>query len=164
MMKHEFQREINCEACTPLGILGHERDLASQSQNHKIVAKVISSAGFKVSADSASPFIRVSEGVASASCQLFGDTAFLSFTLAPETTEDLPQDLGRIVVQEAAKYGLKHAIVVNAHNSITDIVDVEEHLEALRTPKAQVPLPCPRWRAPECPAARTPRGTPAATL
>jgi putative membrane protein len=133
MMKHEFQREINCEACTPLGILGHERDLASQKQNRKIIAKVISSAGFKTSADSASPFIRVSDGVASASCQLFGDTAFLSFTLAPETTEDLPQDLERIVVEEAAKYGLKHAIVVNAHNSITDIVDVEEHLEALHS-------------------------------
>ena len=133
LMKHEFQREINCEACTPLGILGHERDLASQTQNHKIISQVISSAGFKASADSASPFIRVSEGVASASCQLFGDTAFLSFTLSPETTEDLPQDLGRIVVEEAAKYGLKHAIVVNAHNSITDVVDVEEHLEALRS-------------------------------
>ncbi len=131
MMKHEFQKEYNCEACTPLGILGHELDLASQMQNQKIVSQVISSAKFKASANLASPFVRVSEGVASASCQIFGDTVFLSFSLAPETTEDLPQELGRIVREEAAKYGLKHAIVVNAHNSLTDIVDVQEHLDAL---------------------------------
>jgi putative membrane protein len=133
MMKHEFQKEYNCEACTPLGILGHERDLASQLQNQKIVSQVLTSSKFKVSADSASPFVRVSEGVASASCQLFGDTAFLSFTLAPETTEDLPEELGRLVSEEAVKFGLKQAIVVNAHNSLTDKVDVEEHLDALRS-------------------------------
>ncbi len=132
MMKHEFQKEVGCEACTPLGLLGHERDLASQSQNRKIVSQVIASAGFKTSADSASPFVRVSQGVASASCQIFGDTVFLSFTLAPETTEDLPQELGHIVSEEAAKYGLKHSIVINTHNSITDIVDVEAHLDSLR--------------------------------
>ncbi len=133
MMKHEFQKEYNCDACTPLGILGHERDLASQAQNQKIVSQVISSAKFKASTDSASPFVRVSEGVASASCQIFGDTGILSFSLAPETTEDLPQELGRIVSDEAAKLGLKHAIVVNTHNSLTDIVGVEEHLDSLRT-------------------------------
>jgi len=132
MMKNEFQKECHCEACTPLGILGHERDLASQAANHKIVSQVIASANFKASSGLASPFVRVSEGVASACCQIFGDTAFISFTLAPETTEDLPQELGRVVSEEAAKLGLKHALVVNAHNSLTDIVDVEEHLGALR--------------------------------
>jgi putative membrane protein len=133
MMKHEFQKEYNCEACTPLGILGHERDLASQVQNRKIVSQVLASAKFKVSANLASPFVRVSEGVASASCQIFGDTVFLSFTLAPETTEDLPEELGRIVSEEAAKLGLKQAMVVNAHNSLTDKVEIGEHLNALRS-------------------------------
>ena len=133
MLKHEFQKEYNCEACTPLGILGHERDLASQAQNQKIISQVLASAKFKVSADSASLFVRVSEEVASASCQLFGDTVFLSFTLAPETTEDLPEELGRIVSDEAAKFGLKHAMVVNAHNSLTEKVYVDEHLDALRS-------------------------------
>ena len=133
MMKHEFQKECNCEACTPLGLLGHELDLASQAANRKIVSHVVAAARFKALGGFASPFVRVTEGVASASCQIFGDTAFLSFTLAPETTEDMPQELGSIVSEEAAKYGLKHAVVVNTHNSLTDLVDVEEHLEALRT-------------------------------
>jgi putative membrane protein len=66
-----------------------------------------------------------------ASCQVFGNAAFLSFTLAPKTTEDLPQELGRIVREEAGKHGLD-AIVVNAHNSIDDIVDMDESLTTLR--------------------------------
>jgi putative membrane protein len=133
LLKQGFEREYGCDACTPLGILGHELDLASQEQNHKIVSQVIASAKFKATNDLASPFIRVTEGAATASCQIFGDTVFLSFTLAPKTTEDLPQELGRIVSEEAAKYGLNGAMVVNTHNSLTDIVDTEEHLDELKT-------------------------------
>jgi putative membrane protein len=133
LMKYEFEKEFGCDACTPLGVLGHERDLASQAQNHRIISQVIASANFKASGDLASPFVRVTEGVASACCQIFGGTVFLCFTLSPKTTEDLPQELGRIVSEEAAKCGLKHAIVVNSHNSLTSIVDTEEHLDALRT-------------------------------
>jgi putative membrane protein len=133
MMKHGFQKECNCEACTPLGLLGHELDLASQASNQKIVAQVVAEAGFTASGDLASPFVRASEGVASASCQVFGDTAFVSFTLAPETTEDMPQELGSIVSEEAGRLGLKHAVVVNTHNSLTELVDVEQHLVGLRT-------------------------------
>ncbi len=132
LLKHEFEKEFGCDACVPLGILGHELDLASQAQNHKIVSQVIASAKFKASADLASPFVKVTEDVATASCQIFGDTVFLSFTLAPKTTEDLPQELGRMVSEEAAKYGLKSAIVINTHNSINDIVDTEEYLDALQ--------------------------------
>src|SRR5208283_3445212 len=132
LLKEEFEKEFGCDACVPLGILGHELDLASQAQNHKIVTQVLASAKFKATADLASPFIKVTEGGATASCQIFGDTAFLSFTLAPKTTEDLPQKLGRMVSEEATKYGLKSAMVVNTHNSINDIVDTEEYLDVLQ--------------------------------
>jgi putative membrane protein len=132
-MKHEFEKEFGCDACTPLGVLGHELDLASQAQDNRIISQVIASSNFKTSSDLGSPFVRVTEDVASACCQIFGDTVFLCLTLAPKTTEDLPQELGRIVSEEAAKYGLKHAVVVNSHNSLTDTVYTEEHLDALRT-------------------------------
>lgn len=132
LLKHEFEKEFGCDTCVPLGILGHELDLASQAQNQKIISQVIASAKFKATADSASPFVTVTEGAATASCQIFGDTALLSFSLAPKTTEDLPQELGRVVGEEAAKYGLKYAMVVNAHNSLTDVIDTEEHLDALQ--------------------------------
>jgi len=133
MLKREFEKEFGGDACVPLGLLGHELDLASQAQNQKIIAHVLASAKFAASADKATPFVKVTEGFVTASCQVFGNTAFLSFTLAPKTTEDLPQELGRIVREEAEKCGLDCAIVVNAHNSIDDTVDMEESLTTLQT-------------------------------
>ena len=132
LLKQRFEKEYGCDACTPLGILGHELDLTSQAQNQKIISQVIASAKFEASASLASRFVRVSEGSATVSCQIFGDTALLSFTLAPKTTEDLPQELGRIVKEQAANYGLRNALVINAHNSLTDIVDTDEHLDELQ--------------------------------
>jgi putative membrane protein len=132
MLKSEFEKEFGCDTCVPLGILGHELDLASQAQNQKIINHVINSAKFASSADRATPFVKVTDGFATASCQVFGNTAFLSFTLAPKTTEDLPQQLGQIVREEAEKHGLNCSIVVNAHNSIDDAVDGEASLETLR--------------------------------
>jgi putative membrane protein len=67
-----------------------------------------------------------------ASCQAFGKTAFLSFTLAPKTTEDLPQELGGIVKEEAEKHGFEQVIVVNAHNSLTGTAEIEASLSQLR--------------------------------
>jgi putative membrane protein len=133
LLKHGYEKEFGCDACVPLGILGHELDLASQTQNNKIISQVIASARFKGSAGLASPFVRTTDGFATACCQIFGDTVFLSFSLAPKTTEDLPQEIGRIVSEEAKKYGFKTALVVNTHNSINDIVDTDEHLDALKT-------------------------------
>jgi putative membrane protein len=133
LLKRGFEQEYGCDTCTPLGILGHELDLASQKQNHKIVSQVVTSAKFRSTADFACSFVKTTEGPATASCQIFGDTALLSFTLAPKTTEDLPQELGRIVSEEAKKYGLKHVIVINTHNSINDIIDTEEYVGELQT-------------------------------
>jgi putative membrane protein len=132
LLKREVEKEFGGDACVPLGLLGHELDLASQSQNYKIARQVISSAKFKAQAFSASPLVCVSEGAATTSCQIFGDTAFLSFTLAPKTTEDLPQELGHIVVEEAKKLGLTNAMVVNCHNCLTNIIDTSEHLDELQ--------------------------------
>jgi putative membrane protein len=132
MLKRGFEKEFNCDTCVPLGILGHELDLTSQAQNQRIISDVINSARFTASAEKATPFVKVSEGYVTASCQVFGKTALLSFTLAPKTTEDLPQELGNVVREEAEKLGLGCAIVVNAHNSIDGITEMEESLETLR--------------------------------
>ncbi|MGE5532846.1 MAG: DUF2070 family protein, partial [Bacillota bacterium] len=76
--------------------------------------------------------VRVSEGAATASCQIFGDTALLSFTLSPKTTEDLPQQLGSMVAEEAKKLGIVNAVIVNCHNCLTNIIDTEEHMDDLQ--------------------------------
>jgi putative membrane protein len=132
MLKREFEKKFSCAACVPLGILGHELDLASQTQNHRIIDNVLESAEFEATAAKATPLVKATDGAVTAVCQVFGKTAFLSFTLAPKTTEDLPQELGRIVREEAEKCGLDCAVVVNAHNSIDGTETMEESLDALR--------------------------------
>jgi putative membrane protein len=132
LLKRDFEKEFGCDTCVPLGILGHELDLASQAQNHRIIQQVIEAAKFPASAEKATPFVKVTEGFVTASCQVFGKTAFLSFTLAPKTTEDLPQELGRIVNEEAKKLGLECNVVVNAHNSLTETDEVEASIDTLR--------------------------------
>ncbi|MCL2288126.1 MAG: DUF2070 family protein [Candidatus Bathyarchaeota archaeon] len=128
LLKEHFEKTYGCPTCTPLGILGHELDLASQTQNFKVITQIIEAANFETTETLATPFVQVSEGYATASCQVFGNTAFLSFTLSPKTTEDLPQELGQAVQKEAQKYGLSCTIVVNCHNSITDVIDTVAHL------------------------------------
>jgi putative membrane protein len=132
LLKHEFEKSVGGAVSVPLGILGHELDLASQAQNQKIISTVIASARNVFFSETAKPFVKSVEGHVTVSCQVFGDAALLSFTLSPKTTEDLPQELGRFVREEARNCGLKDAIVVNAHNSITETTDLEESLDTLK--------------------------------
>ncbi|HEY4675287.1 MAG TPA: DUF2070 family protein [Candidatus Bathyarchaeia archaeon] len=131
MLKNALEGKSGRVACVPLGLLGHELDLASQQQNQKIINQVVESASFVVSEDKATPFVVASDGVATACCQVFGNTAFLSFTLAPKTTEDLPQELSVFVQREAEKNGLDCCVVVNAHNSINETANMKDVLSSL---------------------------------
>ena len=133
MLKTALEKKHNCVVCVPHGLLGHEFDLASQSQDQKIIDQVVELAKFEVTETRATPFIKVSNGLATACCQVFGNFAFLSFSLAPKTTEDLPQELGLFVRQEAEKLGLTCCVVVNAHNSIDGTLGMQEALASLKT-------------------------------
>jgi putative membrane protein len=132
MLKKALENELNCVAAVPHGLLGHEFDLASQLQTQKMINRIVEFANFEVHEAKGTPFIKVSNGLATACCQVFGEFAFLSFTLAPETTEDLPQELGLYVHQEAEKHGLACCVVVNAHNSINGKINMPEALDALK--------------------------------
>lgn len=131
-IKAAVEKELNCVACVPHGLLGHELDLASQKQNQKITNHIINSIDFETSETKATPFIKVSNRLATACCQVFGHFALVSFTLAPKTTEDLPQELGGFVHEEAARNGVSRCTVVNAHNSINGTINVREALDILK--------------------------------
>jgi len=133
MLKTALEKKHNCVVCVPHGLFGHEFDLASQSQDQKIIDQVVELAKFEGTEIRATPFIKVSNGLATACCQVFGNFAFLSFSLAPKTTEDLPQELGLFVRKEAEKLGLTCCVVVNAHNSIDGTLDMQEALASLKT-------------------------------
>ncbi len=130
LLKHAFEKEYGGDVCVPLGLLGHERNAASQIQNQKIISKILA-AKFSAFNGMATPFVQVSEGFVTVSCQIFGRTALLSFTLAPKTTEDLPQELGNIVREEAKKLGLDDSIIINAHNSLTESTEIDASMDTL---------------------------------
>ncbi|MDH7557264.1 MAG: DUF2070 family protein [Candidatus Bathyarchaeota archaeon] len=132
MLKTSLENTLNCVACVPHGLLGHEFDLASQSQNQKVISHIIDSVNFEGSEARATPFVKVSNGIATACCQIFGKSAFISFSLAPRTTEDFPQELGYFVSQEAERRGITCYTVVNAHNSIDGNADTEDVLSSLK--------------------------------
>ncbi len=132
MLKEALEKEFDCIACVPHGLLGHEVDLTSQQQNQKVIKEVVAAANFSASETKASPIVKVSNGTATAYCQIFGKSAFLSFTLAPKTTEDLPQELGLFAYKEAKKLGLEHCTVINAHNSTDGAMNLRMVLEKLK--------------------------------
>ncbi len=133
LLKSALQKELSCIACVPHGLLGHEFDLASQRQNQKVIDRAVAEASSLRDFESlASSFVKVNNGVATACCQIFGKSAFISFTLAPKTIEDLPQEVGVLARQEAEKQGLTLCAVVNAHNSI-DSNPEEECLLSLKS-------------------------------
>jgi putative membrane protein len=133
LLKTDLEQRLNCVACVPHGLLGHEFDLASQLQNRKIIDDVAQSLkNLELSEAKASPFVKVSNDLATACCQIFGKSAFISFTLAPRTIEDLPEELGRFVNEEAEKYGLQVSAVINAHNSIDGKADMGKSLSSLK--------------------------------
>ncbi|MBS7647607.1 MAG: DUF2070 family protein [Candidatus Bathyarchaeia archaeon] len=132
MVKMTLEEKFGGVACTPLGLLGHELDLASQKQSQKIINHVVESADFIVSDEGATQFVKVRNELATVCCQIFGGIALMSFSLAPNTTEDLSSELGSIIRQEALKRGLNACIFVNAHNSINGTPNQKEALKALK--------------------------------
>jgi putative membrane protein len=133
MLKEALEKKYGCIACVPHGLFGHELDLASRAQSDKVVSAVTNAFDFPTSEAAASPFLVTSDGVATASCQIFDSAGFLSVTLAPKTTEDIPPELGLFVREEAEKLRLASCAVVNAHNSIDGVDDVPQALSSLRS-------------------------------
>jgi putative membrane protein len=132
MIQNTLEKKFSCVVSVPHALFGHEFDLASQVQNQKVLDAIVNITDFSPFSSQSTPFIRVERGNAKASCQVFGQCAFVTLTLAPETTEDLPPELGSIIYNEAVKQGLSSAIVVNAHNSIEDSFNLSEAIGSLK--------------------------------
>jgi putative membrane protein len=138
LLKTGVESEFECVTCVPHGLLGHEFDLASQLQNRRIIANAVTSLKkSRVYEVKASPFVRISDGLATACCQVFGKSVIISLTLAPKTIEDLPHELGLFIRKEAEKYGLSPCAIVNAHNSINGVANAKDSLESLRNVAAE---------------------------
>ncbi len=132
LIQKELENRLKCVVSVPHGLSGHDLDLASQAQNQKIIrniSKMIEVPNFN---SLSAPLVRVQRNGAHASCQIFGECALISLTLAPQTMEDLPPDLESFIGEEARKRGLSMAITIDAHNSIEGSFHVERAISPLK--------------------------------
>jgi len=132
MIQGALEDKLQCVASVPHGLLGHGFDLSSQFQSQKVVKGVLSCVDFSHFNSEVTPFIRIRKNGASASCQIFGDCAFVTLTIAPKTMEDLPHELASLIISEAKNRGLSSTIVVDAHNSINGAFELDEATRSLR--------------------------------
>ena len=132
MIQEALEKKLSCVVSVPHGLIGHEFDLASQVQNQKVLDAIFSITDLSPFSSHSTPFIRVKNGKAKASCQVFGKCAFVTLTFAPETTEEFPQELDSVSYNVAVKRGLSSAIVVNAHNSVQGSFTLGEALSSLK--------------------------------
>jgi putative membrane protein len=138
LIQSELEKRLNCVVSVPHGLIGHELDLTSQMENRKVIDSILNSLEFEKFGKTASAFLRAQSGKANVSCQVFNDCVLLALTVSPDTTEDLPQELGHLAIEEAEKKGLRSAIVIDAHNSMnSDNFNFEENLPSLRNAVAE---------------------------
>jgi len=125
LIQNTLESKLQCVVSVPHGLVGHELDLSSQFQNQRVVKGILGSIGSLHNYSKATPFVRTRRNEATASCQIFGDCALLTLTIAPKSMEDLPQELDSFIVEEAEKLGLS-ALAIDAHNSIEGPFNVDE--------------------------------------
>jgi len=133
MVQEALERRLQCVVSVPHGLSGHSVDLSSQIQSRKVIESTLDPMAFPLSASKATPLMRGKKNGANASCQLFGDCALVTLTLAPETMEDLPETLNSEIASEAEKHGVSLTLVIDAHNSIDGPFNVESVVNPLRT-------------------------------
>jgi putative membrane protein len=130
LIQSTLEDKFNCVVSVPHGLVGHELDLSSQFQNQRVLKSIVGFVDFSSSHAKATPFVRIENDDAKASCQIFGDCALLTLTTAPRTMEDLPQKLNSFIVDEAEKRGIS-ALAIDAHNSMDGIFDLDRAVKPL---------------------------------
>ena len=117
LIQTTIQNKFDCVVSAPHGLVGHELDVSTWSENQRVVNRILEFVSSSSIYSKATPMVRTESDDAKASCQLFGDCAFLTLTTAPKTIEDLPPELNSLIVSEAEKRGLS-VLAIDAHNSM----------------------------------------------
>ena len=131
LIQTALENKLQCVVSVPHGLVGHGLDLSSQIQNQRVVEGILGFTDSTLNYSKATPFVRTRKNEAAVSCQIFGDCALLTLTIAPKSMEDLPKELDSFIVKEAEKRGLS-ALVIDAHNSIEGPFNVDAAVVSLR--------------------------------
>jgi len=117
MIKRIVESAVGGVAAVAHGVSGHQLNLVSQHENEKVIKKIRSMLSCPTSVSKVSSIVRATAGAATATCQVFGDSALVTMTVAPEDTEDIDLEAGELLRKSARGY-FKDIAIVDAHNSL----------------------------------------------
>jgi putative membrane protein len=131
MIKRVVESTVGGIAAVAHGISGHELNLVSQRENERVIEKIRLMLAHAAPSPAASRIFRSMVGSATATCQIFGNSALVTMTNAPRDTEDIDFEVGELL-RNSAKRFFKGLAIVDAHNSLGEVtVMSQEKLEDL---------------------------------
>ena len=117
MIKRVVESITGGVAAVAHGVSGHQLNLVSQHENEKVIAKIQSMLNSPESGSQVGRIVRATAGSATATCQVFGKSALVTMTVAPEDTEDIDLEVGELL-RKSARGFFKDVAIVDAHNSL----------------------------------------------
>lgn len=120
MIQHVIRSVTGGVAAVAHGITGHEFNLVSQRENEKVIEKVGTMLAHPALGSGVSPLFRSHFGNATATCQVFGKSALVTMTTAPNDTEDIDLEVGDLL-RKSARRLFKDLALVDAHNSLGQV-------------------------------------------
>jgi putative membrane protein len=141
LIQNGLEEHVKGVVAVPHGTCNHISNLTSKRQSVKVVREIVEASAFSNFKLEATRFVREEKNLAKASCQIFGDVAFITITCAPANMEDIPKEVGLEIIKRGKALGVKDVIVVDAHNSagsskdlaflsddmLNDIIEVSEN-------------------------------------
>lgn len=93
----------------------HDTDIALSHEANEVLQTVVNMVEPGKDSFASKPF-SVKKGDVTVTCQIFGKTPLVVITRAPVPTEDLPQTVHSLCIEEIRKKGYSDGVVVDAHN------------------------------------------------
>ena len=119
---------LGCEALVAHGVSTHRLDLTRSDDNTLIAERILGGIPRSPVVKESSPLVWVERGGVGATCQVIGDVALITLTLAPLSYDDLPERILDEIQEAASRRGLE-AIVVDCHNSIDLVKGLDDYDE-----------------------------------
>lgn len=110
--------DLEAEVLVPHGPSTHDQNPATSREAERLASWARTAVERAEPRARASRFVRVRENGVNVGCQIFGDTALLLGSLAPQPTDDIDFATGYAAVLVAKESGAEEAVLVDAHNCI----------------------------------------------
>lgn len=111
-------RRLKAVGVVPHGVSGHELNLVSQEQNHRIIEWVMMNIENAHYDGKATTVTRSRNEIATATSQVFDGCALVTMTTSPYDMEDVPTEVANRL-SGLTQGRFRHVALIDAHNSLT---------------------------------------------